>query len=275
MKKTFMCDMHVHTDSSHDCTASIDSMAHALIEKGIAAFAVTDHCDTQYYDEQNAPARISRSVTSAITASEKYAGRLKVFCGVEMGEGTWDIKRSKYILDSHGYDVVIASVHAVKADGFEAPFSHMDFSQIPLDTVKWYYAKYFDEVLNNISNIPCDVIAHLTCPLRYINGKYGVGINSIDYRDKIVDILDYIIHHNIALEINTSGFVSSFGCIMPDEWIIGEYKKMGGYLITLGSDAHIPENVGCGFANAIQILKRNGFEKAYYYDQHEPIGFMI
>ena len=93
MKRTFICDMHVHTDSSHDCTASIDSMAHALIEKGIAAFAVTDHCDTQYYDEQNAPARISRSVASAKTASEKYAGRLKVLCGVEMGEGTWDIKR--------------------------------------------------------------------------------------------------------------------------------------------------------------------------------------
>ena len=102
-----------------------------------------------------------------------------------------------------------------------------------------------------------DVLAHLTCPLRYINGKYKRNVSSRRYEEKIIEILKYIIENAIAMEINTSGIGNGF--LMPDEWIIKKFKDMDGYLVTLGSDTHMSQNVGNGFGEVLEILKEYGF----------------
>ena len=132
---------------------------------------------------------------------------------------------------------------------------------------------YFDDVFTTLTTLPCDIMAHLTCPLRYINGKYNRSISSRDYEEQITKILEYIIKNSIAMEINTSGIGTAFNTLMPDEWIIKKYYEMGGYLITLGSDAHISENIGNGFNEAIAFLKETGFKKCYYYKNRKAIAY--
>ncbi len=61
------------------------------------------------------------------------------------------------------------------------------------------------------------------------------------------------------------GYVRNLTALCPDEWIIKRFKELGGYLVTLGSDAHIPQNVGKGFDRAIETLKKYGYEKYFYY----------
>ena len=118
-----------------------------------------------------------------------------------------------------------------------------------------------------------DVLAHLTCPLRYINGKYKRNVSSRRYEEKIIEILKYIIENAIAMEINTSGIGNGF--LMPDEWIIKKFKDMGGYLITLGSDTHMSQNVGNGFGEALERLKKYGFVNCYYYKNRKNIQYKI
>ena len=62
---------------------------------------------------------------------------------------------------------------------------------------------------------------------------------------------------------------------MPDEWIIRKYREMGGYLVTVGSDAHIPQNVGKNFEKAIDMLRKLGFENYYYYENRIGIQCKI
>ena len=45
-----------------------------------------------------------------------------------------------------------------------------------------------------------DVLTHLTCPLRYINGKYNRGIDISIFNREIEEILQEIIKKEIALE---------------------------------------------------------------------------
>ena len=75
-----------------------------------------------------------------------------------------------------------------------------------------------------------DILAHLTCPLRYIVGKYKIDIELSRYVDKIETIL---------------------------KKIIKKYYDLGGYLITFGSDAHVAENASCGFDEAIENVKKS------------------
>ena len=108
-------------------------------------------------------------------------------------------------------------------------------------------------------------MAHLTCPLRYINGKYKLNFDIKPYEGKIETILNYIIEHGISMEVNTSGMGGENGYYMPDEWIIEKYRDMGGYLVTIGSDAHVSENIGKAFEDVTALLKKLGFRHYFYY----------
>lgn len=260
-------DMHVHSQSSHDSVAPVAEIAKACIEKGIGAFAVTDHCDIQYYN----PDVVANSVKEADTVSREYAGRVKVLKGIEIGEAIWDKYRTDEILGKYDYDVVISSVHAVRYGEYNAPYSTIDFSKTSNAQLDEYIKRYFDELLQMVSAVNCDIMAHLTCPFRYIVGKYGINVDTKSYEDQICKILDCIIEKSICMEINTSGIGTRFGALMPERWIIEKFKSMGGQYITLGSDAHAPENVGKGFVEAIELLKSLGFEGYYYFEKRKRV----
>lgn len=263
-------DMHTHSQNSHDGNFSVCDMAKACIAHNIKAFAVTDHCDIEYYTERNMLDCIKSSIAETENAAKQFGGEIEILKGVEIGEGIWNLTHTEEVLSQTDYDVIIASVHAVRYKDYTDPYSTIDFSKMTAEDIDGYLDKYFDEVLETLHRVPCNIMAHLTCPLRYIRGKYKINADSARYSEKIEQILKYIIEKSIALEINTSG-VNTFGFFMPDEWIIKRYKELGGELVTLGSDAHIPENVGTAFESAVRILKKYRFECYYRYRGGKPV----
>ena len=260
-------DMHIHTEASHDSRCYVCEMAKAQIEKGAKGFAVTDHCGT--IDGKD----IDNSVLSAIRCAEEYKGQIEVLKGIELGEAIWDYDLAKSISEKFELDVIIGSVHAVRYKGMTKPYSCIDFSAVADETIYSYLSQYFDDVLETVENASIDIMAHLTCPVRYINGKYGRNIDVRVFGEKIERILQVIIDKHIAMEINTSGFDS--GMLMPDVWIIEKYRDMGGVLITLGSDAHVSANASKGFEEVAKILKEKGFDKCFYYKDRKPLPYEI
>lgn len=180
-------------------------------------------------------------------------------------------------MSKYTFDVIIGSVHAARYDGLEMPYSQIDFGKLSDEVIREYLTVYFDDVLEMVSTEDVDIAAHITCPLRYIIGKYERNVDCRDFRDKIEQILDCIIRRKIALEVNTSGLVtgSKYCRTMPEEWIIEEYKKRGGKLVTVGSDAHVTENASLSFDKAYEILKKYGFESCYYYENRQAKEYAI
>lgn len=264
-------DMHTHSEYSHDSICPISEMARAEIENGAGVFAVTDHCDVLFYETTDVVDGIKRSVNAAQTAGMQFKNEIKVLSGVEIGEGAWYPQITEQVMGIGNFDIVIGSVHAVKYKKYSIPYSQIDFSQMSINDIYGFMDKYFDDVMNMLENVPCDVMAHLTCPLRYITGKYKKDVDLSRYMCKIKSILRYIIDHAIALEINTSGLGSEYGRFMPEEWIIKLFKEMGGYLITIGSDAHISENAANGFDAAFDLLKKYDFRNYYYFEKRKII----
>ena len=259
------CDMHVHSHNSHDSRAPIAKTAEEAVKRGVSVFAVTDHSDTQYYFSGEIPQRIAASVKEVRETAPQFAGKVEILTGVEIGEMVWDEFHADELLHAHDYDVVIGSVHAVRYKEWSDPYSMQDLAMIPPEELKGFMDKYFDEVLETLEKLPCDIMAHLTCPLRYINYKFGLNFDIRPYEDKITCILEYIIRHGIAMEINTSGMGGENGYYMPDEWIVEKYRDIGGYLVTIGSDAHVSENIGKAFSDATAMLKKLGFRHYFYY----------
>ncbi len=273
-EKGMIADMHTHSEHSHDSACAISDMAAMQKKRGTAVFAVTDHCDIEYFEAQNLEKLIGDSVKDS-EQTAKGTSDIEILRGVEIGEGIWNEEVTKKIISLTSYDVVIGSVHAVRYEGYTVPYSKIDFKQMGKEKAQDYFDKYFDDVLEMIEKTDFDILAHLTCPLRYINGNFGFGISLSSYKEKIIKILNEIIKKNIALEVNTSCIGSGYNEFMPEEWIIAAYRDMGGTLITLGSDAHTAEYASFGFEKAVAMLKRNGFNTLCYFKNRHIYKYEI
>ena len=116
-----------------------------------------------------------------------------------------------------------------------------------------------------------DVLAHLSCPLRYINGKYRRQISIDEYQDMVEEILRVVIRRQKALEVNTSGINGVYESLMPDEQTLRRYYALGGRMLTLGSDAHAADRIGNAFGETVELLKEIGFSSYCYYQKRQPV----
>ena len=117
------------------------------------------------------------------------------------------------------------------------------------------------------------MLSHLTLINRYNGYPLTSDIFDSEFKDRINDILDTIIRRGIALEVNSKGFEG--GRLMPDRYVIEEYFRKGGRLITLGSDAHRGVDIGRGFKETARMLREIGFKSINYFKGREPVEYPI
>lgn len=269
-----IADMHTHSENSHDSVCKIEDMYLSQLKNGTEIFAVTDHFDTTsfLYNDVFTPIKTANAAVKEL--NRKYGNKHSILLGIEIGESFWYPEIYKKAIELADYDVVIGSVHLVKYKDLTMAYSQIDFSKLTKAEIIKYLDAYFDDMITMIEFADFDILAHLTCPLRYINGKYKIGIDISYYDKKIVKILEMIIQKKIALEVNTSSFYM-LNDFMPTTDILKKYYDMNGYLITLGSDAHTCENASVNFSKAIKTLKEIGFKNIYYYKNRKPYQITI
>lgn len=262
-------DCHTHTRFSHDGACDPQDSLLAAKEKGLAGFAITDHCDMEDYGRRDLETPLQRSVACARRMGDF------VLSGVEIGEAIWHRETAGRILEGQDWDIVLGSVHAVRYKDYTAPYSTLDFSAFSGAEIDGYLKTYFQEVREMVETTDLDVLAHLTCPWRYLCGKYGIAVEESRYQVQIEGILREIIRRGIALEVNTSCLDTRFNHLLPHAAILRQYKDLGGYLITVGSDAHRCDRIAYGFETALRELSRLGFQYVFSYKKRRPICWEI
>ena len=144
-----------------------------------------------------------------------------------------------------------------------------------LDEVYGLLDKYFEEMLLLSKWNGFDTLAHLTYPLRYIMGNYGIKVDLKKYDGIVDEIFKTVIGNGKALEINTSGLRQKIGVTMPTVDYVRRFKELGGELLTIGSDAHFTEHVDAGINEGFAIAQAAGFEYVTYFEKHKPVMVKI
>lgn len=266
MKPSMLFDNHLHTEHSHDSTAPMEEMIRAAIAQGLGGIAITEHCDMEYYHTIPVFEPTRASVRQARELQEKYRDKLKILAGVEICETIWEPEASDAFLRELAFDVVIGSVHAVLFEDATEPYSHINFAKWSHERIGAYLHQYFADMIKMIHTTSFDILAHLTCPLKYILRQTSFRFELDEYRDEIGEILSLLIGRGIALELNASGYRCEMGVPMPDEEILRMYRLMGGNRVSLASDAHVPGDVGVPFDTAVALLRRCGFTQTVYFE---------
>ena len=260
-------DCHIHSENSIDGKSSVDDICKTALEKGAKLITITDHATPMPQGVSNYE-HIEKCVKEVRQASEKYKGKLMVLVGAEREDQyPADFRERFYDFD---LDCVLGSAHSKPT--FNEYFPEYGFRDIkecsqraPLDFVSQVVRKYYLRLADITYYADVDVITHLTFLFRYINGDNKRGLDIEPFYPEIDNILKGVIEKERALEINTSGKAKEWNQFMPNAQILKRYYDMGGRTITLGSDAHIKENIAVGFGEATQMLKEIGFTHGSYF----------
>ena len=266
-----MFNSHVHTHFSHDCKASMEEMCLEAIKAGFCGISITDHYNGDSCISDNAYRNISSSVAQAREFNEKLGGNLLVLGGVETSDVLRKPDYTARFLKNLRPDSVIFSVHNVFIDSLTKNLSRMDFGSLTDEEAYRVIKVYFAELIEGAQKADYDILAHLTLPLRYTNGKHGKKLTLDRFNAEIEKILSILIKREKALEINTSEINHQLFDFMPHKNIVKKYYGLGGRLVTIGTDAHKAQNIAVGFNEAKAMLKEIGFASYCYYKNRKPI----
>ncbi|MCM1536914.1 MAG: histidinol-phosphatase HisJ family protein [bacterium] len=254
-------DCHLHSSHSGDSRASMESMIERGIALGLKQMCFTEHMDMDYPDSENESGAIFLVNTDSylydlIRCKEHYADRIELLFGIELGlQPHLSANNARYV-HSYDFDFVIGSSHVVNGRDPYYPSYYEGRTEAEA------YREYFTSILDNLKKYTnFDVYGHLDYVVRYGPDKdkhYAYA----DYRDVIDRILTILIENEKGIELNTAGFRKGLHAPNPCEEILRRYRELGGEIITVGSDAHAPEDVGSHFREAADILTSCGFR--YY-----------
>lgn len=247
-------DSHIHTDNSPDGIFSARQMCESAVKNGLDLITFTDHCEIDEYYSEQYNLRTAKAFDDYTKEKQRFSDRLTVLCGIEIGQPNYDFHFADQVVSSRQYDYVLASIHH--------PNGKMpDIKEIEYDKIDVYrfMEDYFSELYEIAKWDGCDALAHLTCPMRRIQGKYKIEFDYSLIQEATDELLTEIIRQKKAIEINTSGLRQSVGRTMPDENILNRYHRLGGKYITVGSDAHRIEDIGAGIKEGIRKARQCGF----------------
>ena len=253
-----LCDFHTHTNFSFDGAphSTPDALCRRALEAGLSHIAITDHCDVNgevegIYSLYDADA----AWDAMLAAKEKYKGKLNLVLGIELGNAHQYPGYAREVLARHPYEFVIGSLHNLR----DVPdFCMLKFEKMTQPHIHRLFDRMLDETAEMLTFDGIDTLGHITYIHRYIT-LAGQTFDFKPYKEKIIDIYRTLVDKQIALELNVSTLWKGLGVSMPTMELLGWYKDVGGELITIGSDAHAPENIGKSIRKGYALLATVGF----------------
>ena len=262
-------DFHLHSSFSEDCNISMEEMIQAGILKGLTEMCFTEHNDFDYPKKNDSDRdlfllNVDSYLYELLNMRKKYAGQIKLLFGIEIGLQESCLRQNIVLSKSHDFDFIIASSHLCHR---EDPYYSSFWEGKDTGTC---YRLYFEEMLSNIKSfLGFDVYGHLDYIARYAPPETDRFLYA-DYRDIIDEILKTLIAGEKAIECNTSGLRKPLNATNPCPDILRRYRELGGEIITVGSDAHFPEDIAADFETAAEILKSCGFQYYATYEGRHP-----
>lgn len=265
-------DHHIHTDFSADSDTPAQAQIERAIALGMERICITDHQDfdypERYHEDFTFPT--DHYMETLRQLKQEYEGRIQIFTGVELGLRTHLAEQLERYGADWPFDYIIGSVHLV---GDRDPY-FSDFYEGRTEEAA--YREYFECTLENVRlHKDCfDALGHLDYAVRYGPNKNKFYSYS-GYRDIIDEILKTVISHGKALECNTSGLSHGLGHTNPHSDVIRRYIELGGEMVTIGSDAHVPASLGYGFSLIKDMLESCGVR--YYTEFHgrKPVFYPL
>ncbi len=266
MSKRYRADYHVHSKHSPDAKEPVRTLCQAAIQKGFQEIAITDHfeCYTPGHPVGYFTTKYVEKMMADIEEAQKeFEGQLIIRKGLELGQPTVNPEVAHSILDHFQFDYIIGSIHKVG----NLSLSNVAYNNHNTEDI---CLNYFDMLYELADEGDFDCLGHIDM-IRLYAAKQGTPLNILEYEDQLVPVLRRVIERGKGIEINTTGFRQEISTTLPGLDVLKLYRELGGQILTIGSDAHRPSDIGSGWSESAILAKQAGFDYVTLYENRRPI----
>lgn len=285
-------DYHIQTiDHGYNKPVLIEETVNAAIAKGLGIICLTDHYPLPSDFEDPIPEKdcamkmelYPKYIAKVRKVKKRWKDKIEICFGAEFdwlpGYGKW----TKDQLRRNKFDYVIGSVHFLgkyvengQDNSFLLDYKKEEFTKgmKKLGGIINLCSQYYLEVQNMIRSKMFDAVGHMDLVKKYNDGNL-FSEREDWYLNLVLKTLNILSNNRgMVLEINTSGFEKNCKEQYPSLWVLKEAKKRN-IKITVGTDAHIPRNVGKNLDKAIQVAKLAGYDSLIRFKKRKMIEVKI
>lgn len=259
-----LVDYHMHVMTDLYGKSKPEEYIEVAKERGIDEIGFSDHFHVNVKYDTTGVLKYSMryedlpKYVKMVQELKRTAG-IPLKLGIEMDYVPNLEDKIKKIIDSYPFDYIIGSIHFVNNFGFDNPKEISEYKKWEIFKL---YQLYFDLIQKLAKSGLFNIIGHVD-----IIKIFGFKPRK-DTTDILKDTIEIFKKNNVCIEVNTSGLNKPCKEIYPSE----KFLKLcfaSGVLITLGSDAHNPRNVGQYFDKAISLIKKVGYEKISIFENRK------
>ena len=269
-------DYHVHTAFSDDSVYPMENVIQDAIAMHMDEICFTEHVDYGIKFDQEPRKPILYRGDEPLTncdyplyfktieeMKKRYGHQITIKTGMEFGMQKHTIPQYQALFDRYSFDFILLSIHEID----DQEFWNQDYlkGKSQKEVYEGYYQALY-ELVSSYKNY--SVLGHMDLINRYDKrGPYPFE----KIKPWIQKVLEVVIRDQKGIEINTSSQRYGLKDSTPSKDILQLYYDLGGTILTIGSDSHKPEHLGCGIREAKAMLKEIGFQTYCTYEKMSPI----
>lgn len=262
-----MIDNHIHTKLCKHAEGEVYQYVEAAINIGITEMAFTDHIPLP--DNFDIAHRMQMKELDIyaewISGIRSRYPEITIRFGIEADFYEGFEQYTESILNNYDFDLVIMSVHFLRHWSDDNWVFNYHF---PDKSKREIYSDYIHTSIKGIKTGLFDVLGHVD-----IIKSPGDSL-LLMIPDQIEKMLKTAKQNDMTLEINTSGFRKKTGESYPGlDWL--DLIKKVQIPLTVGSDAHAPNQVGLEFDKVYRELIENSIFSVISYKNRRPQKVLI
>jgi histidinol-phosphatase (PHP family) len=243
----------------------VELVRHA-IANGVEELTVTDHCDLLSMEGKIQLDFDWTPLREQFAAAKQAAnGKIRLNYGIEIGGASEFPAESNGILQEK-LDFVLGSVHNLSVKAGCTDFYDLNYQNNPA-LCQSALEDYFSSMERLVAWGEFDSLAHVPYLLRYLRDRDGMDVTLSPWEERIRALLRTLVEKGKALELNTCRGKS----VADYEDLFRWYRQEGGELVTIGSDAHNPRDIGTGIQAAQVLLSSLGYRYQAVYRGRTPV----
>lgn len=250
------CSLHTHSRFC-DGACTLEEMARAAVHAGLSALGFSGHAPAPYDHAAMAADGAERYLAEIARLKEQFAGRIELYAGME-NDALCPFDRTRL-------DYCIGSVHYIRDDRGDIHCIESTpelFAQAvkALGSAQAVVQRYCETVEHHLTACRPDIVGHLDIVSKLTGDGSLFDTRAAWYHSAEERLAQAAARSGCTVEVNTAGLrVPARGEVYPSRHILTLLRRAGVPVI-ITADAHRPEDVAAGFAQAASLLRSLGFE---------------
>lgn len=268
-----MVDYHIHTDRCGHAKGSLEEYYREARRKGLEEIGFADHFPLSLLGF-TPPIKVTMEgeelphYVSDIEEMRRGKKSPSVKLGIEVDYLPGKEEAIKRGIAPYPFDYVVGSVHFLGNWDFTNPQVAQEYEKLKDHQIFKLHEEYFQLIEKVAQSNLFDIIGHIDVIKKF---GYLPRQGTRYLMERVAGLLQ---EADICVEVNTAGLYAPAGEFYPGlEFLkICFHKKIP---VTLGSDAHRPEDVGRDIKKALELLREVGYREIVLFNKRKAMGRRI